>query len=96
VVVKKAGPMVARGSYRVSATLYQSYQPVTAAEGVAVSASTDSRTFTGGCGALGFGCTLLLTGVHVDLNSSLVFELHQQKFGLAGEGRGSRVEHGGF
>ena len=86
VMVRKAGPVAARGSYRVSVMLYQGYEAVPAAGGTVVSAKTEKCDFLArnGQGSVVWNTTLALTGVHVDSNSRLVFELHQQKRSLAG------------
>lgn len=86
VEVLKAGPVVAKGCYRVSATLYANYDPVPASATTVVSVSTPLVTHSGkgGGAVLAFRQSLVLTGVFVDVNSSVVFELHQQRDALAG------------
>jgi hypothetical protein len=87
---------------RVTAVLYEGFQPVEVAPGQQVSASTTKRLVaplgsssssapgdpdaagSGGTGVANFNEGLSLKGVRLSGSSSLVFELHMAKPGLAG------------
>jgi hypothetical protein len=83
VEVLRMGPFDAQGRYALSATLYNSNQPVPKTDGTPVTGMSAWRQHNGG-GLVHLRSGVLLEGVHIDAASKVVFEVFQQKNGLLG------------
>ena len=81
--MSRVGPFEAHGTYQVAATLYNNNEPVPAADGHVVTASSGKRLHRSS-GDVRIDSGMCLSGLHLDAASKVVFEVIQAKNSVVG------------